>query len=83
MIGLNTGAGDDIWVKQFEGVLTAAPAWYGSDLSSWNANSFGSRMAGFQSAATRTLGSAPGSSSGGGGGGSVGGGGGGGGGGSW
>jgi uncharacterized membrane protein YgcG len=73
----------DIWVKQFEDVLTAAPAWYGSDLSSWNANSFGSQMAGFQSAATRTLGSAPGSSSGGGGGGSVGGGGGGGGGGSW
>ncbi len=73
----------DIWVKQFEGVLTAAPAWYGSDLSNWNSNAFGSQMAGFQSAATRTLGSAPGSSSGGGGGGSVGGGGGGGGGGSW
>jgi len=73
----------DIWVKQFEGVLKAAPAWYGSDLSGWNSSAFGSQMAGFQSAATRTLGSAPGSSSGSGGGGSVGGGGGGGGGGSW
>ncbi len=79
----------DIWVKQFGPILAATPpTWYvGSHPGRFSGDSFGSAINSFQGAATRTLGSSPGSSSGsgggGGGGGSVGGGGGGGGGGSW
>ena len=76
----------DIWVEQFADVLAASPpAWYAGSTygSGFSANGFQSGLADFRSAATRTMGSSPGSSSGAGGGGSVGGGGGGGGGGSW
>ncbi len=75
----------DIWVDQFAGVLASTPpTWYvGTNMHAFNLGSFRSGLNGFQTAATRTMGSSPGSSSGGGGGGSVGGGGGGGGGGSW
>lgn len=75
----------DIWVEQFSTVLVSQPpTWYaGTPGRSFSSASFQSGLTGFQAAATRTLGSSPGSSSGGGGGGSVGGGGGGGGGGSW
>ncbi len=80
----------DLWVKQFESVLASQPpTWYvGSHPGQFNVGSFSQGLSTFQTAATRTLGSSPGSSSGsggggGGGGGSVGGGGGGGGGGSW
>ena len=75
----------DLWVKQFEPVLASQPPnWYvGARVGHFSAGSFSSSLSGFQTAATRTLGSSPGSSSGSGGGGSVGGGGGGGGGGSW
>jgi hypothetical protein len=75
----------DIWVKQFSHVLASTPpTWYvGANMHHFNANQFTSSLNDFQTAATRTMGSSPGSSSGGGGGGSVGGGGGGGGGGSW
>lgn len=75
----------DIWVKQFATVLASQPpTWYvGNSVTSFNVHNFSSSLSSFQTAATRTLGSSPGSSSGGGGGGSVGGGGGGGGGGSW
>ncbi|MEO8478157.1 MAG: DUF2207 domain-containing protein [Gemmatimonadota bacterium] len=75
----------DIWVKQFGPILASnPPAWYvGGTPGQFNMTNFSNGLNGFQSAATRTMGSSPGSSSGGGGGGSVGGGGGGGGGGSW
>lgn len=78
----------DIWVDQFETVLASQPpTWYsGTPGRSFSTASFHSGLSGFQTAASRTLGSSPGSSSGSGGssgGGSVGGGGGGGGGGSW
>lgn len=75
----------DIWVEQFADVLAASPpTWYaGSMDGGFHAGRFQSGLADFRSAATKTMGSAPGSSSGVGGGGSVGGGGGGGGGGSW
>ncbi|MGH7570848.1 MAG: DUF2207 domain-containing protein [Gemmatimonadota bacterium] len=75
----------DLWVNQFADVLAASPpAWYaGTAYGGFSAGRFQSGLADFRSAATRTMGSAPGSSSGAGGGGSVGGGGGGGGGGSW
>jgi hypothetical protein len=75
----------DIWVDQFASVLASTPpTWYvGTNMHAFNVSSFRSGLSGFQTAATRTMGSSPGSSSGGGGGGSVGGGGGGGGGGSW
>ena len=79
----------DLWVHQFEKVLASEPpTWYvGSTPGHFNVGSFSQGLTSFQTAATRTLGSSPGSSSGsgggGGGGGSVGGGGGGGGGGSW
>lgn len=75
----------DIWVGQFESVLASSPpTWYvGNFGGGWSGSGFRSGLAGFESAATKTLGSTPGSSSGMGGGGSVGGGGGGGGGGSW
>ncbi|MGH7564745.1 MAG: DUF2207 domain-containing protein [Gemmatimonadota bacterium] len=75
----------DIWVEQFADVLAASPpTWYaGTTYGAFSANGFQSGLADFRTAATRTMGSAPGSSSGAGGGGSVGGGGGGGGGGSW
>jgi hypothetical protein len=76
----------DIWVDQFAAVLAASPpAWYAGTTygSGFSGDGFRSGLADFRSAATRTMGSSPGSSSGAGGGGSVGGGGGGGGGGSW
>jgi uncharacterized membrane protein len=75
----------DIWVKQFATVLaTSPPTWYaGNSPGGFDVSHFQSGLGDFRSAATKTLGSAPGSSSGSGGGGSVGGGGGGGGGGSW
>ena len=75
----------DIWVKQFATVLAASPpTWYtGSMPGRFDAHQFQSGLGDFRSAATKTMGSSPGSSSGSGGGGSVGGGGGGGGGGSW
>lgn len=75
----------DIWVKQFGPILASnPPTWYvGGTPGQFNMTNFSNGLNGFQSAATRTMGSSPGSSSGGGGGGSVGGGGGGGGGGSW
>ncbi|HET9066952.1 MAG TPA: DUF2207 domain-containing protein [Gemmatimonadales bacterium] len=75
----------DIWVKQFGPILASnPPTWYvGGTPGHFNVNNFSNGLASFQTAATRTMGSSPGSSSGGGGGGSVGGGGGGGGGGSW
>ena len=75
----------DLWVAQFEPVLASQPPrWYvGSHPGYFSAGSFSHSLSGFKTAATRTLGSSPGSSSGSGGGGSVGGGGGGGGGGSW
>jgi uncharacterized membrane protein len=75
----------DIWVKQFASVLASQPpTWYvGGNVGQFNVASFQSGLNSFQTAATRTMGSSPGSSSGSGGGGSVGGGGGGGGGGSW
>jgi hypothetical protein len=74
----------DIWVKQFAGILGATPpTWYGGTAGNFNVGNFSNGLTSFQTAATRTMGSSPGSSSGSGGGGSVGGGGGGGGGGSW
>ena len=75
----------DIWVKQFATVLASSPpTWYtGSTPGRFDVHHFQSGIGDFRSAATKTLGSSPGSSSGSGGGGSVGGGGGGGGGGSW
>ena len=74
----------DIWVSQFAGVLASQPPnWYMGTSGNFNVGSFSSGLSSFQTAATRTMGSSPGSSSGSGGGGSVGGGGGGGGGGSW
>lgn len=75
----------DIWVDQFAATLASQPPqWYvGSHPGQFNVSGFKSSLASFTTAATRTMGSSPGSSSGSGGGGSVGGGGGGGGGGSW
>jgi uncharacterized membrane protein len=75
----------DIWLKQFAAVLASSPpTWYtGSSPGSFSSSHFQSGLSDFSTAASRTMGSAPGSSSGAGGGGSVGGGGGGGGGGSW
>ena len=73
-----------IWLKQFAPILSSnPPTWYVGMGPSFSSSSFSSGLGGFQSAASQTMASAPGSSSGGGGGGSVGGGGGGGGGGSW
>ena len=74
----------DIWVSQFAGVLASQPpTWYAGTPGHFSVGNFSSGLSSFQTAATRTMGSSPGSSSGSGGGGSVGGGGGGGGGGSW
>lgn len=75
----------DIWAKQFGPILAShPPTWYvGQTPGQFNSTAFSSGLTDFQTAATRTLGSSPGSSSGGGGGGSVGGGGGGGGVGAW
>lgn len=76
----------DIWVDQFASALASQPpTWYvGTYVGHFDVVGFRSGLGDFQTAASRTMGSSPGSSgSGGGGGGSVGGGGGGGGGGSW
>lgn len=73
----------DLWVRQFDGLLTEPPTWYAGSMNGFSAGGFHQSLASFQSAAATTLQSAPGGSSGSGGGGSVGGGGGGGGGGSW
>jgi len=75
----------DIWVDQFASALASnPPTWYvGIHPGHFDLVGFRSGVSSFSDAATKTMGSAPGSSSGGGGGGSVGGGGGGGGGGSW
>ena len=80
----------DLWVDQFQGILTQPPDWYAGTWSgsgpggSWNLAGFRETLGDFRGAASSTLQSAPGSSgSGSGGGGSVGGGGGGGGGGAW
>jgi uncharacterized membrane protein YgcG len=80
----------DLWVDQFQGILTQPPDWYAGTWSGsgpgggWNLAGFRETLGDFRGAASSTLQSAPGSSgSGSGGGGSVGGGGGGGGGGAW
>lgn len=73
----------DLWVKQFDGLLTEPPQWYAGTMGGFSSGGFHQSLAGFRSSAASTLSSAPGGSSGSGGGGSVGGGGGGGGGGSW
>jgi uncharacterized membrane protein len=74
-----------LWMEQFATVLASSPpTWYtGSTSDAFDVSGFQRDLSNFQTAATRTLSSAPGSSSGSDGGGSVGGGGGGGGGGSW
>jgi hypothetical protein len=73
----------ELWVRQFDGLLTEPPTWYAGSMHGFSSGGFHQSLASFQSAAATTLQSAPGGSSGSGGGGSVGGGGGGGGGGSW
>ena len=73
----------DLWVRQFDGLLTEPPTWYAGSMHGFSSGGFHQSLASFQSTAASTLQSAPGGSSGSGGGGSVGGGGGGGGGGSW
>lgn len=76
----------ELWMEQFEGILTRPPDWYDGRVAHWNTAAFASDLSAFRSTAASTLASSPGGSSGGSGsfgGGSVGGGGGGGGGGSW
>jgi uncharacterized membrane protein YgcG len=73
----------DLWVRQFEGLLTQPPQWYAGSMGGFSSGGFNQSLASFRSSAASTLQSSPGGSSGSGGGGSVGGGGGGGGGGSW
>lgn len=73
----------DLWVRQFEGILTAPPDWYAGSTAGFSSGGFHQSLASFRTSAASTLQSSPGGSSGSGGGGSVGGGGGGGGGGSW
>jgi hypothetical protein len=73
----------DLWVRQFEGLLTTPPSWYAGSTQGFSSGGFHQSLSSFRSSAASTLQSAPGGSSGSGGGGSVGGGGGGGGGGSW
>ena len=73
----------DLWVRQFDGLLTEPPQWYGGSMGGFSSGGFHQSLSSFQSSAASTLQSSPGGSSGSGGGGSVGGGGGGGGGGSW
>jgi len=73
----------DLWVRQFDGLLTEPPQWYAGTMGGFSSGGFNQSLASFRSSAASTLSSAPGGSSGSGGGGSVGGGGGGGGGGSW
>ncbi|HEY7472810.1 MAG TPA: DUF2207 domain-containing protein [Gemmatimonadota bacterium] len=73
----------ELWVRQFDGLLTQPPTWYAGSMTSFSSGGFQQSLANFRSSAATTLQSAPGGSSGSGGGGSVGGGGGGGGGGSW
>lgn len=75
----------DLWVEQFEGILTRPPDWYDGRVANWNVAAFSHDLSSFRTSAASTLASSPGGSGGSGsfGGGSVGGGGGGGGGGSW
>jgi hypothetical protein len=73
----------ELWVRQFDGLLTEPPTWYAGSMHGFSSGGFNQSLSSFQSAAASTLQSAPGGSSGSGGGGSVGGGGGGGGTGSW
>ena len=73
----------ELWVRQFEGLLTAPPEWYAGSMQGFSSGGFSESLSSFRSSAASTLQSSPGGSSGSGGGGSVGGGGGGGGGGSW
>ena len=75
----------ELWMEQFEGILTRPPDWYAGRVAGWNTATFANDLSSFRSAASTTLASSPGGSgsSGSFGGGSVGGGGGGGGGGSW
>jgi uncharacterized membrane protein YgcG len=73
----------DIWVRQFDGLLSEPPQWYAGSMAGFSSGGFHQSLSSFQSSAASTLQSSPGGSSGSGGGGSVGGGGGGGGGGSW
>lgn len=75
----------DLWMEQFEGILTRPPDWYDGRVAHWNMAAFSSDLSSFRASAAATLASSPGGSGGSGsfGGGSVGGGGGGGGGGSW
>lgn len=73
----------DLWVRQFEGLLTTPPGWYAGSVHGFSSGGFHQSLASFRTSAASTLQSAPGGSAGSGGGGSVGGGGGGGGGGSW
>ena len=73
----------DLWVRQFDGLLTEPPQWYAGPMGGFSSGGFNQSLSSFRSSAASTLQSAPGGSSGSGGGGSVGGGGGGGGGGSW
>lgn len=73
----------DIWAKEFEGIYTTPPSWYGGGNNvAFSAMAFSHSMSNFSSFASSSLGSSP-SGSGSGGGGSSGGGGGGGGGGGW
>jgi len=73
----------DLWVRQFDGLLTEPPQWYAGSMGGFSSGGFHQSLSSFRSSAASTLQSSPGGSSGSGGGGSVGGGGGGGGGGSW
>lgn len=73
----------DLWVRQFDGLLTEPPQWYAGSMGGFSSGGFNQSLSSFRSSAASTLQSSPGGSSGSGGGGSVGGGGGGGGGGSW
>lgn len=75
----------ELWMEQFQGILTRPPEWYDGRVAHWNTSAFANDLSAFRSSAASTLVSSPGGSGGSGsfGGGSVGGGGGGGGGGSW
>ena len=73
---------EELWAKEFKDIYVNPPKWYDGGTASFNAVTFGSEMALFNSLATSSLSTSP-HNSGSGGGGFSGGGGGGGGGGSW